>query len=142
MSSFGKKRIPLIPDAIAPDGSEVRILLGLERGGMAQFELAPQQISVAVAHNTVEEIWVFVKGRGEMWRKSGATKEIIAVEAGDCITIPVGTQFQFRSLGSEPLAAIAVTMPPWPGDGEAYAVDGEWEATVQPGQGLGQPRSE
>jgi mannose-6-phosphate isomerase-like protein (cupin superfamily) len=43
-----------------------------------------------------------------------------------CVTIPLGTHFQFRSLGNEPLAAVAVTMPPWPGDGEAYEVAGPW----------------
>ena len=40
------------------------------------------------------------------------------------------TTFQLRSLGAEPLVAVAVTMPPWPGDGEAYAVDGAWEPNV------------
>ena len=29
-----------------------------------------------------------------------------------------------------PLAFVAATMPPWPGEGEAFAVEGRWPATV------------
>ena len=133
MSRFDTKRLPMPPNVTAPDGSDVRILLSLNRGGMAHFELAPVETSVAVAHRTVEEIWYFLSGRGEMWRKLGDHEEVVPVEHGVCITIPVGTRFQFRSFGYEPLAALGVTMPPWPGDGEAYEVEGKWPPTVQPG---------
>ena len=135
MTSVMTKRLPANIDAIAPDGSDVRILLGLKGGGFAHFELAPGQTSVAVAHRTVEEIWFFLTGRGEMWRELEGIEEIVPVEHGVCITIPVGAKFQFRNFGDTPLAAVAVTMPPWPGSGEAYKVEGKWEATVQPGAG-------
>ena len=127
MTEFATRRLPARRDVVAPDMSDVRILLGLERGGMAHFELAPGRTSRAVAHRTVEEIWYFVGGRGEMWRRQGGREEVVAVEPGVCLTIPLGTQFQFRSLGAEPLAAVGVTMPPWPGEGEAYEVRGKWE---------------
>jgi mannose-6-phosphate isomerase-like protein (cupin superfamily) len=104
----------------------VRTLLRLAGGSLAHFELAPGLTSFAVAHRTVEEIWYFLGGRGEMWRKAGARENVVSVEAGVCITVPLGTHFQFRSLGTEPLTAVAVTMPPWPGDGEAYRVEGKW----------------
>jgi mannose-6-phosphate isomerase-like protein (cupin superfamily) len=133
MSEFMTKRLPVKHDAIAPDGSDVRVLLGLEGGGMAHFELAPGQTSVAVAHHTVQEIWVFLSGRGEMWRKLGDREEVVPVDPGVCLTLPVGTHFQFRSFGYQPLAALGVTMPPWPGQGEAYFVEGRWEPTVEPG---------
>ena len=126
MTDFDTRRLPVARDAVAPDGSDVRILLGLRGGGMAHFELAAGATSMAVAHRTVEEIWFFVAGRGEMWRKQEQREEIVPVERGVCVTIPLGTRFQFRSLGPEPLAAIAVTMPPWPGDGEGYEVEGKW----------------
>ena len=126
------KRLPARPDVVAPDGSDVRILLGLTGGGMAHFELAPGETSIAVVHRTVEEIWFFVSGRGEMWRALDEDDEVVEVEPGVCLTIPVGTRFQFRSLGSEPLAAIGVTMPPWPGPDEAVTVDGRWAPTVAP----------
>jgi mannose-6-phosphate isomerase-like protein (cupin superfamily) len=123
-------RLPSTPDAVAPDGSEVRRLLALGAGSMAHFTLAPGQTSLAVVHRTVEEIWYFVGGRGEMWRKLGDDEDVVTVEPGVCITIPLGTRFQFRSLGAEPLEAVGVTMPPWPGDGEAYEVAGTWPSTI------------
>ena len=135
MSNLSTKRLPVQRDAIAPDGSDVRILLGLSGGGLAHFELAPGETSIAVAHRTVEEIWFFVHGRGEMWRKLNGQEEIVPVDPGVCLTIPLGTHFQFRSFGYEPLAAIGVTMPPWPGKGEAYEVQGKWHPTVKSSQG-------
>lgn len=130
MKEFETKRLPVERDAIAPDGSEVRILLDLQGGGMAHFELPPGQTSTAVIHKTVEEIWFFLSGRGQMWRRKNDHEEIVAIEAGECLTIPLGTIFQFRSFGYEPLAAIGVTMPPWPGEGEALVVEGKWEPTL------------
>jgi len=38
--------------------------------------------------------------------------------------------FQFRCDGAERLVAVAATMPPWPGAGEAYFVEGKWPPTV------------
>lgn len=130
MSGFETMRVPAERQAIATDGFEVRVLLGLNGGGMAQFELPPGATSTAVTHRTVEEIWLFLSGRGEMWRKQGVREEIVRVEAGVCVTIPLGTDFQFRASRDAPLRAIAVTMPPWPGEGEATVVSGAWEPTV------------
>ena len=77
------KRLPALPDAVAPDGSLVRVLLRLDGGSMAHFELPAGQISKAVMHRTVEEIWFFLGGRGEMWRaRDGASETIVAVERG------------------------------------------------------------
>ena len=127
---FETKRLSLAPDATAPDGSEVRILLRIEhRGSMAHFSLPPDQVSIPVAHRTVEEIWYFLTGQGEMWRKQGDREEVVPVQPGVCLTIPVGTHFQFRSSGDESLSAIGVTMPPWPDEGEAFEVEGPWPPT-------------
>ena len=128
--NFKTKQLPTTRDAVAPDGSDVRVLLGLKGGGMAHFELGPSQTSKAVTHRTVEEIWFFLSGRGQMWRKQGEQASVVEVFPGVCITIPLGTHFQFRSTGKEALSAIGVTMPPWPGEGEAIIVQGEWEPTV------------
>lgn len=97
---------------------------------MAHFKLPPRQTSTAVTHRTVEEIWFFLSGSGELWRKQDTREEVVPVESGVCLTIPLGTHFQFRSTGTEPLAALGVTMPPWPGEGEAIVVRGKWEPTV------------
>ncbi len=130
MTLFETKQLPAERSVVAPDGSDVRILLGLKGGGMAHFELPPNQISKAVTHRTVDEIWYFVGGRGQMWRMQDRESNIVDVFPGVCLTIPLGTHFQFRSFGDEPLAAIGVTMPPWPGEGEAVLVPGEWEPTI------------
>jgi mannose-6-phosphate isomerase-like protein (cupin superfamily) len=126
---FATMALPVAPTTVAPDGSDVHVLLELAGGGMAHFELAPGRTSRAVRHRTVEEIWYVVAGRGEMWRRQDAIEEVVVLEPGVCLTIPLGTEFQFRSLREEPLAAIGVTMPPWPGNGEAELVEGyaEWK---------------
>jgi len=129
MTLFTTKRLPVGRDAVAPDGSDVRILLALEGGSMAHFELASGHTSTAVTHRTVEEIWFVLSGSGEMWRKQPHHEEIIPIAPGVCLTIPLGTHFQFRAFGSKPLAALGVTMPPWPGEGEAVRVEGKWEPT-------------
>ena len=129
MTGFETKRLPVNRDAIGPDGSDIRALLKLKGGSLAHFELAQGETSIATAHCTVEEIWYFVNGRGEMWRKKDNQENITPVDAGICITIPVGTHFQFRSFVNEPLTAIGITMPPWPGEEEAYKVQGKWSPT-------------
>ena len=132
MTPFETKSFPTAPDAVAPDGSNVRVLLRLDGGSMAHFELPAGQTSRPVAHRTVEEIWLFLSGRGEMWRsQDGQPDTIVAVEPGVAVSIPVGTRFQFRSFGDAPLGAVGVTMPPWPGDDEAVPVQGRWDATVR-----------
>jgi mannose-6-phosphate isomerase-like protein (cupin superfamily) len=129
MTEFETKRLPVNKVAVAPDGCDVRVLLGLDGGGMAHFELGPGETSRAVTHRTIEEIWFFLGGRGEMWRKLGEHEECVPVERGVCLTIPLGTHFQFRAFGYQPLSAIGVTMPPWPGEGEAYEIPGKWPPT-------------
>ncbi len=128
--AFETKQLQGAPDAVAPDGSDVRVLLHLEGGGLAHFELAPGKISKAVTHRTVEEIWYILRGRGEMWRKLNDREETVDLHVGLCLTIPVGTHFQFRSFGDEPMSAVGATMPPWPGENEAIMVKGPWEPTV------------
>jgi mannose-6-phosphate isomerase-like protein (cupin superfamily) len=127
---FDTRALPTDPDEIAPDGSQVRVLLILERGGLAHFRLDAGQTSRATAHKSVEELWYIVSGRGEMWRKRGEQEEIVAMEPGVCLSIPTGTWFQFRAAGDEALSVVGATMPPWPGRDEAYAVEGVWEPTV------------
>ena len=130
MTDFDTTRLPPAADVVAPDGSDVRVLLALRGGSMAHFTLAPGQTSRAVTHRTVEEIWYVLSGRGEMWRKSATREAIEPLEPGVCVTIPVGTHFQFRASGEQSLAAVAVTLPPWPGEGEAVEVTGAWPPTV------------
>jgi mannose-6-phosphate isomerase-like protein (cupin superfamily) len=128
--SFETRRIGAKPDALAPDGSDVRILCRTERGSLAHFTLPPGAVSIAVAHRTIEEVWYVLSGRGRMWRRLDGREEIVELAPGVSLTLPVGTRFQFRCDGADPLAAVGVAMPPWPGEDEAYAVEGPWPATM------------
>jgi mannose-6-phosphate isomerase-like protein (cupin superfamily) len=130
MTDFATKPLPEAFDVLAPDGSEVRILLALAGGSMAHFCLPAGRVSRAVRHVTVEEVWYVLTGEGEMWRAQGDRHDIVAVAAGICLTIPVGTKFQFRASAAAPLTAVAITMPPWPGPEEAEFVAGVWDATI------------
>lgn len=128
MSEFSTLPLPAERTVVAPDGSNVRVLLGLSTGTMAHFELPAGMTSSAVVHRTVEEIWFVVAGRGQMWRRQGEREQIVELVPGTCLTLPLGTHFQFRASAAEPVAVVGVTMPPWPGADEAIAVPGPWLA--------------
>ena len=111
-------------DETAPDGSEVRLLFRRPGASMAHFRLGVGKISSAVVHRSVEELWYIVSGQGEMWREDTGEESIVLLQRGVGLSIPPGVAFQFKTVGDEPLEAIAVTMPPWPGAGEASSVSG------------------
>ena len=129
MTDFASLQLPKHPTIIAPDGSDVRVLLALRGGSMAHFELAPGVVSDPVTHRTVEEIWYVLAGRGQMWRKQGSREEVVELVPGLCLSIPQGTHFQFRAAADSAVSAVGITMPPWPGSEEAQLVQGIWEAT-------------
>jgi mannose-6-phosphate isomerase-like protein (cupin superfamily) len=128
--TFAALHVNDAPEVVAPDGSTVRVLVRTAGGSMARFSLPPSAVSRAVVHRTVDEVWYFLAGNGRMWLRSGDQESIIDVLPGVSVAIPAGTEFQFRSLSGEPLQAIGVTMPPWPGDQEAVTVPGTWLATM------------
>jgi mannose-6-phosphate isomerase-like protein (cupin superfamily) len=129
MTPFTTLPLPAEPAGLAPDGSEVRPLVALRGGSLAHFTLAPHQVSQAVAHRTVEELWYCLSGHGELWRSQDGHETIITLAPGTSATIPLGTSFQFRATTDEPLVVLITTMPPWPGPGEAQAVPGRWPVT-------------
>jgi mannose-6-phosphate isomerase-like protein (cupin superfamily) len=120
-------------DAVAPDGTAVRLLLSLAGGSMAHFELPAGGVSHAVTHRTVEEIWFVVSGQGGIWRSLGSVERIDLIGPGTALTIPLGTAFQFRAEGDSALSFVAITMPPWPGMEEALPAQGPWTPTVAAG---------
>jgi mannose-6-phosphate isomerase-like protein (cupin superfamily) len=131
MSVFATMQLPQALTVVAPDGSDVRVLLSTNAGSMAHFELAPGKTSRAITHRTVEEIWYVTAGRGEMWRQQDGQEEVVVLEPGLCLTIPLGTHFQFRASLSFGVSAVAITMPPWPGAEEAVVVIGPWTPSVE-----------
>mgnify|MGYP006191727369 CR=1 FL=1 len=58
-------------------------------------------------------------GEGQIWRRDGTGEETTVLGRGVSIDIPVGTAFQYRCTGVDPLEFLCVTMPRWPGDKEA-----------------------
>ena len=133
MTKLQRKALGAAPDAVAPDGTAVRLLLSLGGGSMAHFTLPAGAVSHAVTHRTVEEIWYVLEGRGTLWRRVGADETIDALAPGVAVTIPLGTAFQFRADEGAALAFLAITMPPWPGMDEAVAASGPWTPTVDKG---------
>jgi mannose-6-phosphate isomerase-like protein (cupin superfamily) len=117
------------PPVTAPDGSTVLPLLSVSTGSTAHCTLPADGVSLAVRHRVIQEIWFFLEGVGEMWRRDPASGQelIVACEPGLCLTIPEGVEFQFRNTGDSPLVFLCCTMPPWPGEHVATIVPGKWE---------------
>ncbi|MGH7265805.1 MAG: cupin domain-containing protein [Candidatus Rokuibacteriota bacterium] len=113
------------PDAIAPDGSEIRLLAtgaqGATRASLCEVRLPPGAVSRPVAHRSVEELWYVLEGRGRVWRSPpDADVDPIDVEPGDALVIPTGWRFQFAANPGTALRFLCVTVPPWPGPEEAH----------------------
>ena len=116
------------PDAIAPDGSEIRLLLDhrhhAQKASMVEVVLPAGQISRPVRHQQVEEVWYVLEGRGQVWRcppdADPASIPPVPVTPGDALTIPTHWAFQFAASPNHPLRFLCITIPPWPGDHEAH----------------------
>ncbi len=120
------KRVTADYDVLAPDGSEIRLLSQTSHGSMVHCTLNPGEVSLAVAHRNVEELWYFLEGTGEVWRKHDGDEQVMKVSRGASLSIPTGAHFQFRNEGEGPLRFVIVTMPPWLGEDEAYRVPDYW----------------
>ena len=125
-AEFQTKHLPADYDELAPDTSEIRVLGRTARGSTAHGTLSPGAVALAIVHRTVDEIWYVLTGRAEIWRKQGNREEVIEAKPGTSLTIPVGTHFQFRTVGDEPFRFVMFTMPPWPGHDEAMRVPDHW----------------
>jgi len=131
------RRASSIPDAIAPDGSEIRLLVtgeeGAARASLCEVRLPAGGVSRPVYHRSVEEIWYVLAGRGRVWRSwPGEEAAPMSVQPGDALVIPTGWRFQFEAAPSADLRFLCHTSPPWPGPDEAAAAEhgGLGQATV------------
>ena len=114
-------------DALAPDGSEIRLLHELKGASVVHCTLPVDAVSIPVKHRSVEEIWYFLAGQGQVWRAQADREEVLDVRPGISLTIPLGTHFQFRNTGDVPLEFLIATTPPWPGEDEAVLLEaGRW----------------
>jgi len=127
------RSLPKEPDARSPAGAEIRYLMEGDTGNMIHSTVPPGQVNRATVHATVSEFWHVLSGVGEIWRRDETREELTVLEPGVSVDVPVGTGFQYRCTGAEPLRFICVTMPPWPGDHEATFITGPWAPTVRPG---------
>jgi mannose-6-phosphate isomerase-like protein (cupin superfamily) len=117
-------------DYLAPDGSEIRLLPDTSRAGLCHCTLPVGKTSAPIQHRTVDEIWYFLQGEGEVWRKCGEREDVTHVAPGVCLTIEASTHFQFRTVGPTSLAFIIATVPGWPGASEAIPVEGRWSLNL------------
>lgn len=121
---------------LAPDQSEITLLTrsaDADGGDMAYCSLPVGNTSVAVCHESIHELWYFTAGVGQYWVKQGDQEAVYSVSKGSVVSLPKGTSFQFRNTSAdEALEVVIVTMPPWPGEGEAIKVNGKWTTEFQP----------
>jgi mannose-6-phosphate isomerase-like protein (cupin superfamily) len=116
-----------VPDALAPDGSDVYFrVIDAEHASLVEVVLAPGMVSRAVRHRTVEEIWYFLAGTGQVWTRSpdGKSDETRHIAPGSTVTIRTGWEFQFSADTGSVLRFLCFTSPPWPGEDEAEPVSG------------------
>ena len=128
------------PDAIAPDGSEIRLVIDARHAAthssLVEVTLAAGQVSRPVRHRTVEEVWYVLEGCGRVWRQppsaGAAAMPPLSVSPGDALTIPAGWGFQFAAGPDGRLRVLCHTVPPWPGAEVAVSVEagGLGDATV------------
>ena len=128
------------PDAIGPDGSDIRLLVDWRhhatRASLVEVSLAAGGVSNPVWHRSVEEIWYVLEGEGQVWRCSPdadpASVAAVEVRPEDALAIPTGWRFQFSAGPDSPLRFLCYTSPPWPGEDEAVPADygGLGDATV------------
>ena len=127
---------------VAPDGSEVRLVLtgqhGATRCSVVEVTIPAGAVSSPVRHRSVEEAWYVLDGAGEVWRcppdVPASTVAAVSVRPGDALTIPAGWRFQFKALSEDGLRFLCVTIPAWPGMDEAVRVEegGLGPATLPP----------
>jgi mannose-6-phosphate isomerase-like protein (cupin superfamily) len=117
-------------DAKSPAGADIRFIMDGPTGNMIHSTVPPGQVNRATVHATVSEFWHVLSGEGAIWRSDGRDERVTPLYQGVSIDIPMGTAFQYRCDGTEPLKFICISMPPWPGDHEATHLAGPWEPSI------------
>ena len=92
-------------DTLAPDGSEIRLLLGepeaATKASLCEVTLGAREVSRPVWHRSVEELWYVIKGVGRVWRcppdKDAANSNASGGRPGRRAGNPDGVEFSVRS---------------------------------------------
>ena len=127
---FETKRAGPAPDATAPDGTEVRILCGVSRGGLRCFHYHRVPSPGRSRTGPSTSCGMSSRAAAGYGASSATARGLWILMRGLSLSLPTGTHFQFRCDGPEPLTILGATMPPWPGPHEAHAVAGIWPATL------------
>ena len=125
--------LPEKPDAQSPAGADIRYLMDGPTGNMIHSTVPPRQTNRATVHATVSEFWHVLSGEGQIWRRDATGEETTVLVRDVSIDIPVGTAFQYRCTGVDPLQFLCISMPRWPGDKEATVIEGPWIPTAPEG---------
>jgi mannose-6-phosphate isomerase-like protein (cupin superfamily) len=133
-SPWATMPLPEKHNVVAADGSEIRVLLEMPGASTVHCTLradagTPPGVSFATYNVGIDEIWYFLEGEGQIWRKrrgtqeEGETKE---VRPGVSLTIPPDVIFQFRNTGRGALKFLCITMPPWKPGTNVKVDDCKW----------------
>jgi hypothetical protein len=121
-----KRLEPSTEYVLAPDGSVVRPLLDLRRGGLGIY--APAQCGLPGCPPPDDRRGLVLHQRAGLGLgKHEDREDVVEVGPGVCLIIPTSVHFQFRNTGDGPLEFLMATMPPWPGADEAVRVPDHWE---------------
>jgi mannose-6-phosphate isomerase-like protein (cupin superfamily) len=107
------------PDAIAPDGIEIRNLVDEPQGArqlsIAEGLLKAGQRSAKVYHTAYEEIWYFLRGSGvfHLHPPAAAEEEVIPVGPGDAVLVSLLHGFWAENTGDDDLVFLLCGSPPW-----------------------------
>ena len=120
-----KSKRSTLPDATAPDGAEIRVLIdrpqGATRLSLAEALVKPGERTACVSHRTIEEIWYIVRGTGRFHRLApdGSEEQTTEVAPGDALLVPTGYRFWVENTGPSDFVFLCCDTPPWPGSDEA-----------------------
>jgi mannose-6-phosphate isomerase-like protein (cupin superfamily) len=94
---------------VTKDGSTIRELHASEAQSLAEATLEPDQATERHYHRLSEEIYVVVKGSGEL-EVDGETQTI---RPGDAVLIPPGAWHSLVNTGSSELRILCCCAPPY-----------------------------
>ena len=121
------KCLPEAYDCLAPDGSQIRILAATENREFRALHApcgrgVPGRGASLGRRDLVLHPGTWT-GLAQTGRSGAGRRRLTGNQSEHSRREPA---FQFRSLADEPLEFLLTTMPPWPGDDEAYRVEDYW----------------
>lgn len=82
-------------DYLAPDGSEIRLLISSSLASLDHLIVKPKTVSRAGYHKSVQEKWYIIRGEGKIWLKKYNQEQIIKLEPGFLFRLILMSIFSF-----------------------------------------------